>query len=98
MAMSSKSVEDLEAGARIRAHLRQQMKERGIDKAELARRIHADNGNTTRLLKGERVPGAGQILRICRGLKINPTRLLEENPPEEFFKDDQLPVVRKPKP
>lgn len=92
--MSTKSAEDLEAGARIRAHLRQQMKERGIDRAELARRILADNGNTTRILNGERVPGAGQILRICRGLKINPTRLLEEDPPAEFFRDDPLPAKK----
>lgn len=82
--MARYSAEDIEVGARIRAHLRQQMSERGIDRAEMARRIGASPSNVTRILQGERIPSAGQILRICRGLKINPTRLIEEDPPAAF--------------
>lgn len=82
--MPTKSTEDLEAGARIRGHLRQQMAERGINRAELARRIKADDGQLTRLLNGTRVPGAGQILRICRGLRLSATRLLEEEPAAKY--------------
>lgn len=82
--MPTKSVEDLEAGARIRGHLRQQMAERGISKAELSRRIQADDGQVTRLLNGSRVPGVGQVLRICRGLKISASRLLEEDPAPRY--------------
>ena len=95
--MATLSKEDLEAGARIRAHLRQQMNDREIDRAELGRRIDADSGNTTRILDGGRIPRVGQIIRICRGLNINPTRLLEENPPAEFFEDDPVPPLWKPK-
>ena len=96
--MSTKSPEDLWVGARIRAHLRQQMKDRGIDRAELARRIKADNGNTTRILNGERVPGAGQLLRICWGLNLTATRLLEENPPTVYFEGEPVPPVKSPTP
>lgn len=94
----SKSQEDIEAGARIRAHLRKQMKERSIDKAELARRIGADSGNTSRILSGARIPGAGQILRICRGLGINATALIEENPPAEFFAGEPVPPPYRKRP
>lgn len=85
MKMPRKTEDELEVGARIRAHLRREMKQRGIDAAELARKIEADDGNIYRILDGSRLPGLGQILRICRGLKINPTMLLEEDPPQEFW-------------
>jgi DNA-binding Xre family transcriptional regulator len=79
-----KTAEDYEAEARVRAHLRQQMHERKIDRAELARRIGSDDGNMTRILNGSRGIGLGLTLRISRALKITPTRLLEEDPPGEF--------------
>lgn len=79
------TTEDLEAEARVRAHLRQQMQERGINQGELARRVGSSEGNMSRLLRGERGFGLGLVLRICRALEVTPTRLLEENPPERFF-------------
>jgi DNA-binding Xre family transcriptional regulator len=84
----AKSAEDLEANNRIRAHLRQQMEERSIDKAELARRVRINDGNLSRQLDDQRGFSVGQVLRICRSLKITPTRLLEEDPPARYF--DQL--------
>lgn len=86
-----KSGEDLEAEARVRAHLRQQMRERSIDQAELARRIGSDDGNMSRILSGGRGIGLGQALRISRALKITPTRLLEEDPPDEFWDPGSRP-------
>lgn len=84
-----KTPEDLEAERRIRAHLRQQMAERRITQTELARRIGRDDGDITRLLSGERgIRSLGLVLRICRVLKISATRLLEEDPPREFWDDN----------
>jgi len=82
--VGKKSEEDLEVEARIRAHLRQQMEERHITIAELARRIRTDDGNVNRILKGGRGLGLGIALRICRGLKITASRLLEEDPPARY--------------
>jgi DNA-binding Xre family transcriptional regulator len=80
-----KTTEDVEANERIRAHLRQQMEERAIDKAELSRRVKINAGNLTRQLAGDRGFSIGQVLRICRALKLTPTRLLEEDPPQRYF-------------
>jgi DNA-binding Xre family transcriptional regulator len=93
--MGAKSAEDLEAEARVRAHLRQQMDERSIHQTELAHRIGADDGNITRILGGERGIGLGLVLRICRALKITPTRLLEEDPPEKFFDSTDPRTVKR---
>lgn len=91
----AKTSEDLEAERRIRGHLRQQMQERGITQTELARRIGRDDGDITRLLSGERgIRSLGLVLRICRTLQITATRLLEEDPPEEFSDEnwsDEVP-------
>lgn len=87
-----KTAEDLEAEARIRAHLRHQMAERRITATELARRIKADDGNITRILGGTRgVKSLGQVLRICRGLGLTATRLLEEDAPPQY-RDDAQPA------
>ena len=77
---------DLVVEARIRAHLRQQMQDREIHQTELARIAGIDNGNIKRILSGERGAGLGVVLRICDALKITPTRLLEQDPPDEFFR------------
>lgn len=91
-AVPKKTPEDLEAEARIRAHLRQQVKERNITPTELARRIGADDGNITRILKGTRgIKSLGQVLRICREMKLTATRLLEEDPPLQY-RDEAQPV------
>lgn len=92
--VADKTPEDLEANARIRAHLRQQMEERSIDKAELARRIRADNGNLSRMMNGSRGFSLGAVLRICSALKLTPTRLLEENPPERYWDVEPVPQPR----
>jgi transcriptional regulator with XRE-family HTH domain len=83
--VARKSDEDREVEERIRAHIRQQMHDRGIDKAEAARRVKSDNGNFSRILSGDRGIGPGLILRICKAFRITPTRLLEEDPPRAFF-------------
>jgi DNA-binding Xre family transcriptional regulator len=83
--VARKSEDDRKVEARIRAHIRQQMRERSIDKAEAARRIRSDNGNFSRILNEGRGIGISLIMRICHGLKITPSRLLEEDPPSEFF-------------
>lgn len=93
--MPKKTVEDLEAEARVRSHLRQQMTERHIDRAELARRVGSDNGNMTRILAGTRGIGLGLVLRISRALKVSPTRLLEEWAPPEYR--DEAPETRGPR-
>ena len=89
----AKSPEDLAVEERIRAHIRQQMRERGIDKAELSRRLRYDDAAVGRLLKGERGSiRPGLIVRIADALKITPTRLLLEDPPREFFAEgSELP-------
>lgn len=79
-----KSSEDLEVEARIRGHIRQQMKERGINQAELARRIGTTEATASRILSGHRGIGVGMALKIARGLHITPSRLLEEDAPAEF--------------
>jgi transcriptional regulator with XRE-family HTH domain len=89
-----KRTEDLEVAARIRGHLRQQMMERGISRVELARRLGCNAGNLTRILHGQVVPGLGLVVRICRALKVTPTRLLEEDAPPAF-NDAHAPVPRR---
>jgi transcriptional regulator with XRE-family HTH domain len=90
--VAKKTAEDLEAEARIRGHLRQQVAERKITPTELARRIRADSGNITRILAGTRgIKSLGQVLRICRGLGITATRLLEEDAAPEYRDESQSP-------
>ena len=91
----SKWAEDLEAAARFRGHLRQQMEDRDISMTELARRMDSDNGNMSRILNGERVPTIGMILRACRVLRMNPTRVLEEDAPVRFDDAHNPPTKRK---
>lgn len=67
------------------------MELRGIDKAELARRIGADDGNVNRILSGARGLGLGMAVRISVGLGINLIQLLEENPKPKYFKDGLEP-------
>jgi transcriptional regulator with XRE-family HTH domain len=81
-----KTDDDLKVEDRIRAHMRQQMRERGISQAELARRMNYDASAISRVLGGLR--GAirpGFVVRLCAALKITPTRLLEEDPPQRYF-------------
>jgi transcriptional regulator with XRE-family HTH domain len=87
--------EDNEVAARVRGHLRQQIRERGITKAELARRLRSDDGNLTRILQGERVPTVGLVLRICRVLRLSPTRVLEEDAPTQYLDQNQPATKRR---
>jgi transcriptional regulator with XRE-family HTH domain len=90
----AKWTEDIEAAARFRGHLRQQMSERAISRTELARRLDSDSGNLTRILNGERVPTIGMVLRACRVLRLSPTRVLEESPPPTFDDTHNPPSKR----
>jgi transcriptional regulator with XRE-family HTH domain len=89
MKVPRKSAEDLEGGARIRAHIRQAMHERGIDQAEVARRIGVKESTVSRILSAGRIPQVGIIIRISRGLKINYTKLLDEDASTEFWDENQ---------
>lgn len=98
--VADKSPEDREANARIRAWLRQVMDERGIDPAELARRVGAVSpgkkpSNFYRQMDGSRPFNAGMILRICEGCQLTPTRLLEENPDPRFWDISPIPPPRR---
>lgn len=86
--VSAKKATDLRVEARIRAHVRQQMEERGITQNEVARRVDANQGHFSRILQGDRSITAGLAYRIAKGLGITPTRLLEEDPPVRFFQKD----------
>jgi DNA-binding Xre family transcriptional regulator len=83
--MSRKSVEDRAVEERIRAHLRQALHDRGTSENKLAQRIGISQSNLNRILNGHRGVGLSLILKIVKGLKINPIRLLEEDPPKRFF-------------
>lgn len=98
--VADKTAEDREANARIRAWLRWSMKDRGIEPAELARRIGAvpagqKPSNFYRQLDGSRPFNAGLILRICDGCQITPTRLLQENPEAQFWDITPIPPPRR---
>jgi transcriptional regulator with XRE-family HTH domain len=96
--VGSKSQADKEAEARVRAHVRQQMKERGILQAEVAKITRVDDGLLSRILAGDRGAGLGTVLKLCKGLKITPTRMLETDPPSEFWGPDDpgRPSDKKP--
>lgn len=85
--MSRKSEGDLQIEERIRAHVREEMHDREITKAELARLADINDGHLGRILDGERGIGFVVLLKLCRGLKISPTRMLESNPPRKYWHD-----------
>lgn len=77
--------DDLFVANRIRAHMRREMHERHITKAELARKLEADDGNVGRILNGGRGIGLALFRRICGALDLNPTRVLRDDPPPRFW-------------
>lgn len=81
-----KTADDLAIEERIRAHLRQQMFKRQINMSEAAERADYDNGAFSRVLNGKRGIGLGLVRKIIHGFGINALRLLEEDPPEPFFR------------
>lgn len=89
-----KKADDLEAEARIRAHLKEAMDTREIDQTELARRLDVDDGDFSRKMRRERGFSVGLVLRICDVCQINPTRLLQENPPAKYWDVDPVPAPR----
>jgi transcriptional regulator with XRE-family HTH domain len=89
--VGKKSEADKHVEDRIRAHVRQQMDERGIDAAEVSRRTGVDDGLLSRVLSGERGIGFATLLKFCDGLKITPTRILETDPPAEYWAPDDRP-------
>lgn len=84
----AKLPEELEAEAKVRAHLRQQMEERDIDQAELASLLDTTEATVSRILSGDRGIGLGLFVRICRRLGVTATRLLEHAPPVGFSDDE----------
>lgn len=58
------------------AHIRKVREEQGISGAELARRCHMDKQNIHRLEKGEFSPTVWYLSKICKGLDITISQLL----------------------
>lgn len=83
--VGKKSDADKHIEERIRAHVRQQMDERGIDQAEVSRLTDVDDGLLSRILNADRGIGLATLLKLCKGLKITPSRILETDPPAEFW-------------
>jgi transcriptional regulator with XRE-family HTH domain len=96
--MSRKSEEDRAVEERIRAHLRQALHERGTSENKLAAKLGVSQSNLNRILNGNRGVGLSLILKIVRGLPIEPVRLLDEDPPRRFFVPKKNPAsVKGPK-
>lgn len=83
----TKKAEEIEAERRVRGHLRQQMAQRNINQAELARRLKTSEAVVSLFLSGERGLKVWLILRICRSLGFTATHLLEEDPPARYLDD-----------
>jgi hypothetical protein len=86
--VTAKRDQDLIIEARIRAHVRYQLRERKISQAIAAQRIGIDPGHFSRILKGERGITAGLAYRICQAFLISPVNLFEEDPPRQDWDDD----------
>lgn len=85
MAEQKKRAEDYEAAYKIRAHLRRERRDRKLTKEALAELLGTDGGNLGRLLSGERISfTAGMVLQISRKLGVNPSLLLEGDPPAKY--------------
>lgn len=96
--MPRKSLGDKMVEARIRAHIRWQMHDRGINQAGVCRLTGVDDGNLTRILNEGRGIGFSTLLKLCNGLKITPTRILETNPPKRFWDIAELPREKESSP
>jgi transcriptional regulator with XRE-family HTH domain len=95
--MAGKSEDDVSAMRRIRAHFRQQMAERGLSQNELGSRCGLSSGTISKIMTADRGVKVGIVLKLLRGLGISGTRLLEENPPEQFFNGDPVPPPLRPR-
>lgn len=95
--VGKKSEADKHVEERIRAHVRQQMEERGIDQAEVSRLTGVDDGLLSRILYKDRGIGFTTLLKFCIGLKITPTRMLESDPPPKYWTSDHLPPQAPPR-
>ena len=85
--MPRKSESDRHIEERIRAHIREEMADRQIKQAEVAELTGIDDGHLSRILEGERGVGFTTLLKLCRGLGITPTRMLESDPPLRYWRD-----------
>lgn len=83
--VGTKSEADRHIENRIRAHIRQEMDERGIDAAEVSRITGVDDGLLSRILGETRGVGLATLLKLCEGLKVTPTRMLETDPPSKYW-------------
>ncbi len=76
----SKNPWELEIQRRVKAHVEAQMLRRGINKAEVARRIGVSQSNLGRMLSGQRGMSAGVVLGVSRKFGIDGHVLLNEDP------------------
>ena len=70
---------------RIAAHLRQAMKERDLSAADVCRATGLAPSTISRMLNDDSRIGLDVVLAINRGLHIDANRLLNHDPPAEFF-------------
>lgn len=78
--MGTKSAEDLEAQAKIRAHLMAYKNARELSEAALARRLGTSQPNMNRQLKGARGMSAGFLLRVRTKLHMSIDQIFDEPP------------------
>lgn len=70
----------LEIQGRLTAHVETQMRERGLNRAAMARKLGVSLSNLGRMLTGERGMNAAFVLRVHRLLQIPGNILLDEDP------------------
>ena len=86
-----KSMADKVIDARIRAYLREYMEDREVSQLELAERLGMSQSTISKFLSRERGAGLGMALKISRLLRVSMPRLLEEDPSEKFWDEEDLP-------
>lgn len=80
-----KPQEEREYEDRVRAHIRQQMDERGWSQNDMAAHLGVKSGTLSAYLTSGRGMKLGFVMRVSKKLGINPTRLLEGEVPERFW-------------
>lgn len=63
--------------AKLGANLRELRDERGLTQEELAERSGVQAGEISRIEAGKRDPRVSTVLRLAKGLRVSPGRLLD---------------------